>query len=100
MSIIKICGIRNAADAIVAAEHGADFLGFVMAPSKRRVTARDVARIIAELRDAGHDTATVGVFVDPSRDELLGTIETSGIDLVQLSGVEPPDLVTGLGVPG
>ena len=91
MSVIKICGLRTVEAAVVAAEAGADYLGFIFAPSKRQVSASEVGHIIAGVRAAGFDTPTVGVFVEPDRVKLQHDIAISGIDLVQLSGDESPD---------
>lgn len=90
MSIVKICGIRDAELAIVAADSGADYLGFMFAPSKRQISPIDAAAIISRVKDAGYSAQAVGVFVDPTVDELLAAIDISGIDLVQLSGEETP----------
>lgn len=98
MSIVKICGIRDAELALVAAESGADYLGFMFAPSQRQVSAGVVAGIMERVREAGHATQAVGVFVDPTLDDLLDTIAVSGIDLVQLSGDESPRLAEELPV--
>ena len=46
---IKICGIRNRAALDAAVEAGADAIGFVMAESPRRVTARRAAELIRQL---------------------------------------------------
>ena len=48
---VKICGITNLEDAIVAADAGADYLGFILyPPSKRAVDAATVAEITRELK--------------------------------------------------
>lgn len=97
--IVKICGLRDLPAALVAARAGADYLGFIFAPSKRQVTAESVASIREGLREAGFDTPMVGVFVDPAPDALSRAIEASGIDLVQFSGEESPDTYADLPVP-
>ena len=78
---IKICGNTSLADAQLAAEAGADALGFVFAPSPRRVTMEQVAGIAAELPDA---VEKIGVFVDASFEEISSTVETGGLTGVQL----------------
>ena len=47
---IKICGNTTLEDAQLAAEAGADALGFVFAPSRRRVTVEQVAAIAKSLK--------------------------------------------------
>jgi phosphoribosylanthranilate isomerase len=82
MSIwIKICGNTSLGDALAAAEAGADAVGFVFAPSPRRVTAVQVAAITP------HMPATVekiGVFVDAKLEEIVSTVEACGLTGVQL----------------
>jgi phosphoribosylanthranilate isomerase len=97
--MVKICGLRTAEAAIVAAAAGADLLGFIFAPSKRQVTASDVAGILAAVRTAGYATPAVGVFVDPGIVQLKRDIAVSGIDMVQLSGEESPDVYAGAAIP-
>jgi phosphoribosylanthranilate isomerase len=95
--LVKICGFTRAEDALAAVALGADALGFNFWPRSKRYLAPASAReIIARLPPA---TRTVGVFVDPTRDELLAAIAASGVREVQLHGDEPPALCLGLPVP-
>lgn len=82
---IKICGTTNLEDARSAVEAGADALGFVFAPSPRRISPRDAARITSELRA---DVAKIGVFVNQSADLILDTFEKAALTGVQLHGDE------------
>jgi phosphoribosylanthranilate isomerase len=90
MSIwIKICGNTSREDALLAAEAGADAVGFVFAPSPRQVTAAEVAAI------APHLPATVekiGVFVDATLEEIVSTVEACGLTGVQLHFDADPEL--------
>ena len=99
MNTIKICGLRDSRNAIVASRSGADRLGFIFAPSRRQVTALDVASILRDVREAGYATPAVGVFVDPDPVQLLSDIEISGIDYVQLSGEESPEILEQIPIP-
>lgn len=85
MTWIKICGTTNPEDALAAAEAGADALGFVFAPSPRRIRPRDAARIIGALPDS---VEKIGVFVNQSLDLVLDTVDGAGLTGVQLHGEE------------
>ncbi|HYL96117.1 MAG TPA: phosphoribosylanthranilate isomerase [Terriglobales bacterium] len=85
MTWIKICGTTNLEDALAAVEAGANALGFVFAPSPRRVSPRDAARITAGLPPS---VEKIGVFVNQSVDLVLDTVEKAGLTGVQLHGEE------------
>jgi phosphoribosylanthranilate isomerase len=86
MSIwIKICGTTNLEDAQVAVEAGADALGFIFAPSSRRISPRDAARISNELPEK---VERIGVFVNQSPEVILDTVEKTGLSGIQLHGDE------------
>lgn len=91
MTKVKICGIQTAEDAEYAIDEGADFIGFVFAPSRRQVTFEQAAGIIEKL-DTRH-TKTVGVFVNPTADEAKKALEETGLDYIQFHGDEPETLV-------
>jgi phosphoribosylanthranilate isomerase len=83
---IKVCGITRPGDAALATAMGADALGFVFWPSSPRAIPVDVARSIA--RELPPFVATVGVFVDSSRDEILEVAGTVPLTVVQFHGDE------------
>jgi phosphoribosylanthranilate isomerase len=85
MTWIKICGTTNLEDARAAVEAGADALGFVFAPSARRISPKDAARIVANLPAA---TEKVGVFLNQKADIILDTVKKAGLTGVQLHGDE------------
>ena len=90
MSIwIKICGNTSLADALLAAEAGADAVGFVFAPSPRRVTTSEVAAIIPHLPAT---VEKIGVFVDAKLEEIASTVRACGLTGVQLHFDAEPDL--------
>jgi phosphoribosylanthranilate isomerase len=78
---IKICANTSLADAQLAAEAGADAVGFVFAPSPRRVTPGFVARVVPQLPAA---LDKIGVFVDAGFEEIAATVEAAGLTGVQL----------------
>lgn len=87
---IKICGNTSLADTEFAVEAGADAVGFVFAPSPRRVTAKQVAEIIPHLPAA---IEKIGVFVDSAFAEIESAVTACGLTGVQLhlgSGPQTP----------
>jgi phosphoribosylanthranilate isomerase len=80
---IKICANTNLDDAQLAAELGADAVGFVFAPSMRRVTAAEVARITPHLPES---VERVGVFPALAAEEIAQAAEVAGLSAVQLHG--------------
>ncbi|WP_263382636.1 phosphoribosylanthranilate isomerase [Granulicella arctica] len=80
---VKICGNTNLEDALLAAELGADAVGFVFAPSVRQVTAAQVAQIVAHLPDS---LERVGVFPAWSAEKIRDIAREAGLTAVQLHG--------------
>ena len=78
---VKICGTTTLADAELAVAADAEAVGFVFAPSKRRVTAEQVSRITPLLPKA---IEMVGVFHSPNVGEIEQTIRTAGLTAAQL----------------
>jgi phosphoribosylanthranilate isomerase len=82
MSIwVKICGNTSLADAQLAVDAGADAVGFVFAPSPRRVTPHQVAAISPHLSPS---TEKIGVFVNADFAAISSTVEQCGLTGVQL----------------
>ena len=84
---VKICGITNLEDALVAVRLGTDALGFIFAPSPRQVTPEIVRDIINTLPPF---VQTVGVFVDEELTKIRDIVDYCGLDMVQLHGNESP----------
>ena len=93
MTKVKICGLSTKGAVEVAVSAGADYIGFVFAPSKRQVTL-DQATELAKLIPS--HIQKVGVFVSPSQSELLEAIDKVGLDLVQIHGQVADDLFESL----
>jgi len=85
MTWIKICGTTSLDDARLAVYAGADALGFIFAPSPRRVEPRRAREIICELPP---EIEKVGVFVNESVDRIGEIVKTAGLTAVQLHGDE------------
>jgi len=90
---IKICANTNLEDAQLAAELGADALGFVFAPSRRRMIASQVAAITPHLPD---NVLTVGVFATTDADEIIRDVREAGLRAAQLHNDTNPDLIARL----
>ncbi len=82
---VKICGITNEDDALLAVAMGADAVGFVFAPSPRQVSPQLVYDITRRLPP---EILTVGVFRDDLPDRIFDVVARSGIKAVQLHGHE------------
>jgi phosphoribosylanthranilate isomerase len=91
---IKICGVTSVADALAAAEAGADAIGLnFYAGSKRCVPRDEAARIV---RAVGERAICIGVFVNEPAEEIRDTCRHAGLRTVQLHGDEPPELLAEL----
>lgn len=93
MTKVKICGLSTKEAVKTAVSAGADYIGFVFAPSKRQVTLEQAAEL-AEIIPS--HIQKVGVFVSPSQAELLEAVDKVGLDLVQIHGQVADDLFEDL----
>lgn len=95
MTKVKICGLTNLEDALIAAEAGADALGFVFYRESPRCVKFKAAKEI--IRQLPPYVTTVGVFANVSADEILHVMDECGLDLAQLQGDEPLSVCERLG---
>jgi len=86
---VKICGITNLEDALIAVEAGADALGFVFVNESPRCIFPDQAASI--IRKLPPFVQTVGLFVNEDLTVVNATANICGLDLVQLHGEETQD---------
>lgn len=82
---VKICGLTTAEGVAAALEAGADALGFVFAPSVRRVTPDAAAALAAPARGRA---LCIAVTLHPSADEVEGILDVFGPDLLQTDLVD------------
>ena len=92
MTRVKICGITRLEDAELAASLGAWALGFILWPRSKRSVEEAVAAGIA--RRVRRQAELVGVFVNPTLDEVTHAAEAIGLTHVQLHGDEGPSFAT------
>jgi phosphoribosylanthranilate isomerase len=94
---VKICGVTRDADAIAAAEMGADAIGFIFWPGSPRFVdpyrARTIAAALPRL------VRTVGVFVDQPTEYIAAVANLVRLSAVQLHGDEMPRAVAAVGRP-
>ena len=83
---VKICGITREEDALAAAEHGADAVGFVFyEPSPRYVTPERAAAIVRRLPPF---VTSVALFVNAEAELIARVVDEVGVDLIQFHGQE------------
>jgi phosphoribosylanthranilate isomerase len=88
--VIKTCGLTRLEDVLLASDLGAWALGFVFAPSPRRVTPGAARRLLSQAAMEATLPLKVGVFTDATADEIAWVVEEVGLDGVQLHGVLGP----------
>lgn len=87
---IKICGLTRIDDIIAVNEARPDYIGFVFAESRRRISPENARRLRAALAPG---IGAVGVFVNPDPAEVLAVTKAGIIDLIQLHGTEDEDMI-------
>jgi phosphoribosylanthranilate isomerase len=94
MTWIKICGITNLDDALVAIEAGASAIGFVFYPKSPRYVTAQTAEAIA--RKLPPSIEKVGVFVNETVEQVRDTVKLAGLTAVQLHGREDKEFSVAL----
>ncbi|MCX6565348.1 MAG: phosphoribosylanthranilate isomerase [Candidatus Aminicenantes bacterium] len=96
---VKICGLTRREDLDLAGELGADFAGFVFAPSSPRyVRPEEAATRLAPARKSGF-CARIGVFVNERPERIREIFRLCRLDIVQLHGNESPAYCRALKLP-
>jgi phosphoribosylanthranilate isomerase len=81
---------------LAASEAGADALGFMFYPPSPRFISNGAAREI--IRELPPFIARVGVFVDPTEEQVRQAIAETGIDTLQFHGDETPEFCRRFGL--
>lgn len=92
----KICGIRTLEAAYTSVDNGATAVGFVFAESKRKVSIETAKTIISALPK---HIVKVGVFVNPTIQEIHTIVNETGINIIQLHGNETPEFCNNIPYP-
>lgn len=93
MPKIKICGIRRLEDIEMVNKYLPDYIGFVFAESKRKVTHEEAYQLKDNLNP---NIIPVGVFVDAPQDEILELYNKGAIEIAQLHGRESEEYIMDL----
>ena len=90
---IKICGLKRLEDIRIVNKYKPDYIGFVFADSKRKVSHKLASEMKKNLDS---DIISVGVFVDADIDEIIELFGSGVIDVAQLHGSESEDYIRNL----
>lgn len=85
---VKVCGVTNESDALLAAGLGADAIGLVFSASAHRITAGRARDIVRRLPP---EILTVGLFSNERPSKVVETANSLGLRVVQLGGHESPE---------
>jgi len=97
MTRIKICGITRVEDVQAVASSGADALGLVLyEESSRHVTLQQAAQLAAAIPPF---VTRVGLFVNPSEEEVRNVLRQVPLDVLQFHGEEAPEFCAQFGRP-
>ncbi|MEW4370290.1 phosphoribosylanthranilate isomerase [Paenibacillus kandeliae] len=90
---IKICGLQSVEVLKSMIPLPVDYIGFVFARSKRQIDRERAAQLIDVLKQwpQGQIPKSVGVFVDPTLEELVHITDIAPLDVIQLHGKETPE---------
>lgn len=96
MTKVKICGLLEVEHVKVAVTAGVDAIGFVFAPSSRRVSVEDAQRLAKHIPQG---VWKIGVFVNETPEEIQRIFEAVPLDYIQYHGQEAPEFIREMGLP-
>ncbi|WP_210471390.1 phosphoribosylanthranilate isomerase [Sporosarcina sp. 6E9] len=96
MTKVKICGLMESEHVKAAVDAGADAIGFVFAPSSRRVTVEQAQKLAREIPD---NILKIGVFVNETLGEIKRIFEAVPLDYVQFHGDEDAGFIREMQLP-
>ncbi len=96
MTKVKICGLMEEQHVQAAVSSGADAIGFVFAPSRRKVSVEQATALATNIPDT---ILKVGVFVNATQSEIQAIYKAVPLDIVQYHGDETPEFIEQVGLP-
>lgn len=94
--MVKICGLKTPEHVETAVQVGADFVGFVFAPSKRRIAVEEAKELAKQIPTS---VKKVGVFVNEDAETIRTIAEAVPLDYIQYHGDETNDFIQQIGLP-
>lgn len=86
--LVKICGLQSVEAAQTALDRGADLLGVICVPNRKRTVTPATAKQISQLVHQGNQARLVGVFRNQPLEEVLALYHEYNLDVIQLHGNE------------
>ncbi len=86
--LLKLCGLHSLADVRAAARSEADYLGFIFADSRRRVSHEMVSQWLSSVDI--QNKKTVALFVNESLEGINAALKGLNVDVIQCHGTESP----------
>lgn len=95
---VKVCGITNIADALMVADLGVNYLGYIVnhTASPRYITPTAAAHIIRKVRKVHPQIRHVGVVVDANKMDCQNIIDELDADIIQFHGSESPEYIQNI----
>lgn len=96
MTKVKICGLKEIEHVEAAVKAGSDFIGFMFAPSKRRISVEEATELAKSIPST---VKKVGVFVNELNDVIRQIADQVGLDYIQYHGDETQEQIQEIGLP-